>query len=31
MAEKEAVTQVAHPSLDERQAKGLQANDRTPP
>jgi len=31
MAEKEAVDKVAHPSLDERQAKGLLCNDRTPP
>ena len=31
MAEKETVDKVAHPSLDERQAKGLLANDRTPP
>jgi uncharacterized protein (DUF2252 family) len=31
MAEKEAVDKVAHPSLDERQAKGRQASDRTPP
>ena len=31
MAVKEAVTKVAHPSLDERQAAGRQASDRTPP
>ena len=31
MAVKEAVTKVAHPSLDERQAKGRQASDQTPP
>ena len=31
MAVKEAVNKVAHPSLDERQAKGRQASDQTPP
>ena len=31
MAEKEAVDKVAHPSLDEREAQGRQASDRTPP
>ncbi len=31
MAVKEAVNKVAHPSLDERQAEGRQASDRTPP
>jgi uncharacterized protein (DUF2252 family) len=31
MAVKEAVSKVAHPSLDERQAKGRQASDQTPP
>jgi uncharacterized protein (DUF2252 family) len=31
MAVKEAVTKVTHPSLDERQAAGRQASDRTPP
>ena len=31
MAVKEAVTKVTHPSLDERQAEGRQASDRTPP
>ena len=31
MAVTEAVTKVAHPSVDERQAKGRQASDRTPP
>jgi len=31
MAVTEAVSKVAHPSLDERQAKGRQASDRTPP
>ena len=31
MAVKEAVSKVAHPSLDERQAKGRQAAERTPP
>ncbi len=31
MAVKEAVNKIAHPSLDERQAKGREASDRTPP
>ena len=31
MAVKEAVDKVAHPSLDERQAKGREASERTPP
>jgi uncharacterized protein (DUF2252 family) len=31
MAVKEAVNKVAHPSLAERQAKGRQASDQTPP
>jgi len=31
MAVQEAVRNVAHPSLDERRAKGRQASDRTPP
>ena len=31
MAVKEAVSKVAHPSVDERQAKGRQASDQTPP
>ena len=31
MAVKEAVNKVAHPSLEERQAEGRQASDRTPP
>jgi len=31
MAVKEAVNIVAHPSLDERQAEGRQASERTPP
>ena len=31
MAVKEAVSKVAHPSLEERQARGGQASDRTPP
>ena len=31
MAVKEAVSKVAHLSLDERQAKGRQASDQTPP
>jgi uncharacterized protein (DUF2252 family) len=31
MAVKEAVSKVTHPSLDERQAEGRQASDRTPP
>jgi uncharacterized protein (DUF2252 family) len=31
MAVTEAVSKVAHPSLDERQAKGREASDRTPP
>ena len=31
MAVKEAANKVAHMSLDERQAKGRQASDRTPP
>ena len=31
MAEKAAVSKVAHPSLDERQAKGKQASEQTPP
>jgi uncharacterized protein (DUF2252 family) len=31
MAVKEAVTKVAHPSLEERQAEGRQASERTPP
>ncbi len=31
MPAKEAVNKVAHASLDERQAKGRQASDRTPP
>ena len=31
MAVREAVSKVAHPSLDERQAEGRQASDRTPP
>jgi uncharacterized protein (DUF2252 family) len=30
-AVKEAVSKVAHPSLDERRAKGRQASDQTPP
>ena len=31
MAVREAVSKVAHPSLDERRAEGRQASDRTPP
>ena len=31
MAVKEAVSKVAHPSVDERQAKGRQASEQTPP
>ena len=31
MAVKEAVSKVTHPSLEERQAEGRQASDRTPP
>jgi uncharacterized protein (DUF2252 family) len=31
MAVKEAASKVTHPSLDERQAQGRQASDRTPP
>ena len=31
MAVREAVSKVTHPSLDERQAEGRQASDRTPP
>jgi uncharacterized protein (DUF2252 family) len=31
MAVKEAVSKVAHPSADERQAKGRQASEQTPP
>ena len=31
MAEKEAVSKVAHYSVDERQAKGKQASEQTPP
>ena len=31
MAEQEAAKQIAHPSLDERRARGRQARDRTPP
>jgi hypothetical protein len=27
----EAAAQIAHPSLEERQAEGSQARDRTPP